>query len=336
MMDKTRSALPSGCMPRSVATSRRGMRGRSWLTTCTALVVSLVCGAALHSFGRVLACFAFSGHTHSLRQSRAHAGETSDIDSNVVLAAVPAVETAPPAVKEAPKAVWGLHLSVSDHYIWRDEDVFMSIVADAGEWELDTLRVRTAWKEAMESGSAMIFDSAPLYVVKEYVKELKSYGLRAEARESVGAAVAGASVEASENDEEGIWRRRDWDSLPPELKDELAEKGQEGMAGQRSNDGNMAILMTLNDHPCLDGSEGGKKKFRAYVELAADAANKFAPEEGEIDACYRALTRSTSKQSHILTKMLGGGADEALRQFKTAGFDVKTVVMEDEIDEDDA
>lgn len=301
---------------------RRGQqaRGRSFLVLlAVALVGTAVSISALQLVSRTFAGVWAVGSAYQLRASRAAGAYGPAAPSRLGLAA---------AAVEEPPAVWGLHMNVSDHYIWKDEDVFMGMVTDAGEYEIDTLRVRTAFKEAMDKGSAMIFDSAPLYVVKEYVKMLKTYGLRAEARKSTGAAEAGTSEEGGEK---GVFRQRDWNSLPPELKDELVEKGRTGQS-VASNVGTSAVRISKNTHSCLDGSKGGMRKFRAYVELAADSANKFAPEEAEMDASYRTITRSQEGYADVIMKMVPEAAEKAARQLTTAGFDVEVVVLEGETD----
>ncbi|CAE7591678.1 unnamed protein product, partial [Symbiodinium pilosum] len=61
--------------------------------------------------------------------------------------------------------LYTLEVGRTDHYVWRDKDVFVGIVADAGEWTVDVEAVRAGFDEACETGTAELF-SAPLNVIK--------------------------------------------------------------------------------------------------------------------------------------------------------------------------
>ncbi|CAK9085862.1 unnamed protein product [Durusdinium trenchii] len=156
-----------------------------------------------------------------------------------------------------------------DHYVWKDKDVFVGIVADAGEWTVDLDAVRIGFDEACEKGTAEIF-SAPLYVVKAYVKELTSYGLAARAKEATKVV-------------EGVgYARRDFKELSPELKESAREDGAlEAEASGKP----MQIVLEKSDHPTLTGDKKAMQKFKAYIELATDAAQRWLPPEGELNQC---------------------------------------------------
>ncbi|CAJ1358480.1 unnamed protein product [Effrenium voratum] len=170
---------------------------------------------------------------------------------------------------EAPAVqLWTLEVGCTDHYVWKDKDVFVGIVADAGEWTVDLDAVRKGFDEAVEQGSAELF-SAPLYVVKAYVKELTSYGLAARAKE------------AAEDAEEGGYQKRDYKELSPESKEAAREATDEAEAKP------MQIVLTKSDHPALAGGKQSMQKFKAYVELATDAAQRWLPPDGELNGCWR-------------------------------------------------
>jgi len=195
---------------------------------------------------------------------------------------------------------WCLFVSRTDHYIWRDENVFVGIVADAGDWTVEVDTIRKAFATANQDGSASVF-TAPLYVIKDYVRELQNYGLVAEARE----ALEGESSEA--------WSRRDWQTLSPELKESLEEQKSE-----RSEGPVVHVYVLNSDHATFDGSKGGMAKFRAYVELAADKAGKFTPDESSLNACYRRI-RGEEGKAPVLS-LSPDAAENAVAQLRSSGF----------------
>eukprot|EP00439_Symbiodinium_sp_Y106_P082574 s1037_g22.t1 len=175
--------------------------------------------------------------------------------------------------------LYTLEVGRTDHY-----DVFVGIVADAGEWTVDIDAVRAGFDEACESGTAELF-SAPLNVVKDYVKELTSYGLAARAKE----AAAGA--------EESSYSRRSFKDLSPELKEAARESG---VAEAEASGKPMQIVLQKCDHPTLDGSKRAMQKFKAYVELATDAAQRWLPSDAELNQCPLGLhvtSRATLESS---------------------------------------
>eukprot|EP00435_Cladocopium_sp_Y103_P070940 s43_g36.t1 len=170
---------------------------------------------------------------------------------------------------EAEKAekLWTLEVGCTDHYVWKDKDVFVGIVADAGEWTVDLDAVRNGFEEASDKGTAEIF-SAPLHVVKAYVKELTSYGLAARAKE------------ATSEVEGGGYQRRAFKDLSPELKEGARE---DGVLEAEASGKPLQIVLEKSDHPCLSGEKKAMSKFKAYVELATDAAQRWLPPENEVN-----------------------------------------------------
>lgn len=205
------------------------------------------------------------------------------------------------AKSAAPPKLWTLAMIRSDHYIWRDEHTFVGIVTDAGEYEIEVDAVKAAFKRAQVSGRAEVF-SAPLYVVKDYVRELESYGLLAEA------------IEAAEGAEEG-WSQRDWRGLSPEAK-EAREGGVDAPVV-----GKMRVVVSRSDHSTFESSDG-VGKFRAYVELAADAARRFTPSETTLNAVYERIRRGGREA--VLESLPAEAAEVAAKQLRKAGFTVET------------
>ncbi|CAE7325347.1 unnamed protein product [Symbiodinium natans] len=200
--------------------------------------------------------------------------------------------------------LYTLEVGRTDHYVWKDKDIFVGIVADAGEWTVDIDAVRDGFDEACETGTAELF-SAPLNVVKDYVKELTSYGLAARAKE------------AAEGADESAYSRRSFQELSPELK-EAAQKGG-GAAEAEASGKPMQIVLHKCDHPTLDGSKRAMQKFKAYVELATDAAQRWLPEDGELNQCYVQLTGSAGK-AVLLTSLTQDAANRAVDQLRSSGF----------------
>ncbi|OLP88854.1 hypothetical protein AK812_SmicGene29722 [Symbiodinium microadriaticum] len=163
--------------------------------------------------------------------------------------------------------LYTLEVGRTDHYVWKDKDVFVGIVADAGEWTIDIDAVRAGFDEACEAGTAELF-SAPLNVIKDYVKELTSYGLAARAKE------------AADGAEESSYSRRSFKELSPELKEAARESG---VVEAEASGKPMQIVLQKSDHPTLDGSKRAMQKFKAYVELATDAAQRWLPPDAELN-----------------------------------------------------
>jgi len=203
--------------------------------------------------------------------------------------------------------LWTLEIGRTDHYAWRDEAVFVGIVADAGEWTLDVPSIKTAFAEAVETGSSDLF-SAPLYVVKDYVKELQAYGIISRAKE----APVGTS--------EGGWHKRDWKDLAPEQRESA---GDSELVGKAEASGKaMQVVILKSDHLTLDGSKGSDMKFRAYMELASDAAKRFAPEEGFLNACHARITGSAGK-AVVFQSLTPEAANIVVEQLRKSGFQVE-------------
>lgn len=220
------------------------------------------------------------------------------------------------AAGETGTKVWSLVVAPTDHYVWRDKNTFVGIVADAGEWTIDLDAVRTAYEEALKTGSAEVF-SGPLYVIKDYVKELRNYGLVAEARETT--AEAGEGDGQGDGEAENAWQRRDWKTLPPELKEQAERSRVEAQGGK------VGVAVMFSDHIVFAGD--GAAKFRAYVEMAADAANRFSPEEGELNQFYAKIMGTTGRAT-VLTGMNLDAAKRAVEQFQKAGFTAEVVEEE--------
>lgn len=206
---------------------------------------------------------------------------------------------------------WLLRVKYTDHYVWKNEDMFVGLVADAGEWEINTNTLREAFNTAAATGSADIL-TAPLYVVKDYLKELRSYGIVAEALEL-------DDVKAP-SEEDAAYRRRDWKELSPELKDSAGLSRQQAEADAQG--GKMRVVILNSDHPTFDGTKAAEMKFRAYIEIASDAAKRFAPEENYLNSCY-AKIRGSAGQATVLESLAPDAAQRALRQLELAGFKVK-------------
>lgn len=214
----------------------------------------------------------------------------------------------------APRDLWDLQMNRIDHYIWRDPDVFVGIVTDAGDWTLDVDRVRAAYEEAKRQGTATIF-SAPSFVVKDYVRELENFGLSAFAVQST-----------TESGKERNWARRDWRSLSPEAKETQETAGARPSADEVGR-GNFSVFITSTDHPTLLSNDAtSRKKFRAYVELAADVANAWAPAEDDLDKAHSLLLKIG--QAAVFIDLPLEAADVAAQQFRKSGFvaEVKPLV----------
>jgi len=229
-----------------------------------------------------------------------------------------AVQSLRAAAGESGVKVWSLVVAPTDHYVWRDKNTFVGIVADAGEWTVDLDAVRTAYDEALKTGFATVF-SGPLYVIKDYVKELRNYGLVAEARETAAEVDAGDSE--GTGDGEGAWQRRDWKTLPPELKDEAERSRVEAEGGK------VSVAVLCSDHSVFQ--DDGAAKFRAYVEMAADAAKRFTPEEGELNQCY-AKIKGTTGRATVLKGLNADAAERAIEQLQKSGFAAEAVEEEEE------
>uniref|UniRef100_A0A7S1PRK6 Uncharacterized protein n=1 Tax=Alexandrium catenella TaxID=2925 RepID=A0A7S1PRK6_ALECA len=212
-----------------------------------------------------------------------------------------------PRHAEPPKKLWSLEVARTDHYVWRDKDTFVGIVADAGEWTVDLDSVRSAFDVAQDAGTAEVF-TAPLYVVKDYVRELQSFGLMARAKQVEAEAVEG---------EEGTWRRRDWQELPPEMKEAAGMSRQEG-----ENAGTRTIVVTRSDHAVFAGGRSAEGRFRAYVELASDAAKRFAPDEAELSVCFAKICGEAGR-APVLRSLTSDAAEAALAQLRKAGFEAE-------------
>lgn len=199
--------------------------------------------------------------------------------------------------------LYTLEVGRTDHYVWKDKDVFVGIVADAGEWTIDIDAVRAGFDEACEAGTAELF-SAPLNVIKDYVKELTSYGLAARAKE------------AADGAEESSYSRRSFKELSPELKEAARESG---VVEAEASGKPMQIVLQKSDHPTLDGSKRAMQKFKAYVELATDAAQRWLPPDAELNQCYVQLTGSKGK-AVLLTSLTQDAAERAVDQLRSSGF----------------
>jgi len=229
-----------------------------------------------------------------------------------------AVQSLRAAAGETGAKVWSLVVAPTDHYVWRDKNTFVGIVADAGEWTVDLDAVRTAYDEALKTGFATVF-SGPLYVIKDYVKELRNYGLVAEARETT--AEVGESDGESAGEGEGGWQRRDWKTLPPELKDEAERSRVEADGGK------VSVAVVCSDHSVFQNNDAAK--FRAYVEMAADAARRWTPEEGELNQFYAKIIGTTGRAT-VLTGLTAEAAERAVGQLQKSGFTAEAVEEEEE------
>ncbi|CAL1160621.1 unnamed protein product [Cladocopium goreaui] len=231
---------------------------------------------------------------------------------------------------EKAEKLWTLEVGCTDHYVWKDKDVFVGIVADAGEWTVDLDAVRNGFEEACDKGTAEIF-SAPLHVVKAYVKELTSYGLAARAKE------------ATSDVEGGGYQRRDFKAscvhhssplqarknghlqdLSPELKEGARE---DGVLQAEASGKPLQIVLEKSDHPCLSGEKKAMSKFKAYVELATDAAQRWLPPENEVNQCYVKLVEQG--KAVLLKSLTAEAAQRALDQLTASGFVAKVEPMPD-------
>lgn len=207
----------------------------------------------------------------------------------------------------APK-LWTLAIRASDHYVWDDEALFTSIVADTGEWEVKVDCIQDAFREAKSSGSAEVF-SAPLYVIRDYVQELQNYGLVAEAVPARQAAPEAAG--------EAAWRQKNYQELSPDVKESLGPMRE---AAEASSEGPKAsVVIFKSDHPSLVGGKTATARFRAYVEMGADAAGRFCPDEGTLNACFNRIAGPTGK-SKVFTGFSPEQAEKAVAQLRKAGF----------------
>lgn len=212
--------------------------------------------------------------------------------------------------------LWTLEVGCTDHYVWKDKDTFVGIVSDAGEWTLDLDSLRASYDEAVATGSSEVF-SAPLGIVKEYVKELQNFGLAVRA------------VEAPLGTAEGGFARRDFKELSPDLKDQVGEGGErEGEVVDKSA---QQIVVINNGHGVLDGSKGSEKRFRAYMELAADVAHVFAPEESILNQCYANIIGGPAR-AVVLKKLHPEVAQRAVEQLRTSGFEAMAEPMPEAVE----
>merc|ERR1712176_1655162 len=116
--------------------------------------------------------------------------------------------------------------------------------------------------------------------------------------------------------EEAAWSRKEWKDLSPDQK-EAAEAPTEEEQGK----GEWAVVMHKSDHLSLENDKKAALKFRAYVELAADAAKKWAPDEGVLNAAHtEVLARGMAT---VLTDLPEDSAKAAAAQLKQAGFKVE-------------
>eukprot|EP00440_Ansanella_granifera_P075788 gb/GFBE01082248.1/.p1 GENE.gb/GFBE01082248.1/~~gb/GFBE01082248.1/.p1 ORF type:complete len:270 (+),score=70.96 gb/GFBE01082248.1/:1-810(+) len=207
--------------------------------------------------------------------------------------------------------LWTLEVGCTDHYVWRDKDVFVGIVADAGEWTVDLDAVRAAFDEAVETGTAELF-SAPLHVVKDYVKELSSYGLASRAKE------------AAPDAEEGGYQRRDYKELAPEIKESSEES--RAIAEADASGQAMQIVVFKCDHPSMAGDKRSQMKFKAYVELAADAAQRWTPGDEALSRCYAQINGKAGK-AVVLENLTPDLAKRAVDQFRASGITAEVEPM---------
>jgi len=277
-----------------------GRRSRGWL----GLVIAVAAVAALYADAfvgpRLAAARAGARRGQARREPRRSAASGGNDDG---------------AAPAAPKKLWSLFMTRrGDHYVWRDEASFVGIVADAGEWEVDPEAIRDAFARAQSGEETVeVFGSAPLYVVKDYVRELQNYGLHAEARES-------APVEG---EDDPTWRRRDWKQLSPDQKESVAASRAEQDEAMEGN--TMSVVVARNDHQVFDGTKSSSMKFKAYVEMAADAAKRFAPEDALLHRCYEQIVGPRTR-STVLTALSPDAAEAAAKQLRSAGFDATTEV----------
>lgn len=273
----------------------------------TAVVSAAACILAVG--GLAFRCAAVLGSSF-VGSSQAHLRRSHRQNSEVRLNAE--------AAAAAPLKKWSLFMTPVDHYIWRDESNFVATVADAGEWELDVDLIKKVFAEREKPESVQtgieVFGNAPLYVVKDYVTELKNYGLQAEARETV------STGEVAED----AWRQKDFNSLSPEQKD--ASEGGNSAAdevGAASNE-NVDVMIVRDDHRLFDGSEASQMKFRAYVEIAADAAKRFTPAEELLNMMHKKLSRaSQGSKVSIMENFAPDAGDAFADKLRAAGFEVE-------------
>eukprot|EP00434_Breviolum_minutum_P030275 symbB.v1.2.026780.t1/scaffold2704.1/size72676/5 len=84
--------------------------------------------------------------------------------------------------------------------------------------------------------------------------------------------------------EAGGYMRRDFKDLSPESKETAREDGVlEAEASGRP----LQIVLEKSDHPTLSGDKKAMQKFKAYVELATDAAQRWLPPEGELNQLFK-------------------------------------------------
>jgi len=209
---------------------------------------------------------------------------------------------------------WELHVAVTDHWVWKDPATFVGIVSDAGEWTVNVETIEAAYKEAQQDGTAPVF-TAPKYVVKAYVRELENYGLIAKAFP------AEVEEEAPALEEETAWSRKDWKDLSPDQK-EAADAPSDEEAGK----GDWAVVMHKSEHISLVADKKAALKFKAYVEMAAEAAKRWSPDEGTLNAAHtEVLARGTAT---VLTDLQESSAKDAAAQLKQAGFKVEILHRE--------
>jgi len=204
---------------------------------------------------------------------------------------------------------WELHVAATDHWIWKDEAVFVGVVADAGQWEMDIGRVKAAYAEAKRDGTAMVI-TAPKEVVQAYVKELGTFGLVAQAFE------ADVEDEAAAAEEAPQFQKKDWRYLSPDAKAEAAAPSDEEVGK-----GNFCVVMMKSEHISLQGDGKSNLKFRAYIEMAADSAKKFAPEEGELNTAHMQIIENG--KATVLADLPSEAAEAAAAQLRQAGFEVE-------------
>lgn len=212
--------------------------------------------------------------------------------------------------------LWTLEVGCTDHYVWNDKAVFTSILADAGEWELQVDVIHEAFDKAKKEGSADVF-SAPLYVIRDYVQELQNYGVICRAVE--------APDEAEPTEGEAAWKQKDWKELSPETKEALGD-ARASQEAEADTSPKASVVILKSDHPSLvAGGKSATARFRAYVEMGADAAGRFCPDEGTLNACFNRIAGPAGK-SEVLTEFSPEQAEKAAEQLRQAGFTVEVVL----------
>jgi len=232
------------------------------------------------------------------------------------------------AEEEKPKKapiMWKLVIYPTDHYLWRDEANFVAVLGDAGEWTLDVDTIKATFKQANETGQPAEVFTAPRYVVKDYIKELRAYGLQSQGIEV-------DPSEVSEGDEK--WRRKSWKELSPDQKD-LAGKTDAEIEAEKDK-GKARIVVLKNDHAVYGDQKRGKDKFRAYIEMACDKAKRFAPEEDVLNWCYKKIKDDNVAKAVVIQNMKVPAAELAIESLTNAGFLAEIEIAEKTEEEEKA